>query len=285
LVSPPKSSRKSGIPAIGDIQWGTHVCVFYETKEDLLEINTAYLTAGLESNEFCIWAVSDPLTVNNAKDYLLRKGINVDTHSPAGRIEIVHGSQWYLKGDEVDPKKITAGWLEKLRSALAKGFEGLRISGNAFWIESNHWKEFSEYERELDESVEGKKMIVMCTYSLSASRAVDLLEVAWAHSATLARRNGDWELIEMPQLNEAKHRFKTLHMSMDTFSKNFPRQDLLTARERMVLEQIVRGASSKEVATSLGVSPRTVEFHRLNIMRKLGAKNFAELMIILFGDN
>jgi DNA-binding CsgD family transcriptional regulator len=40
----------------------------------------------------------------------------------------------------------------------------------------------------------------------------------------------------------------------------------------------VRGASSKEAARRLGISPRTVEFHRANIMRKLGARNTADLL-------
>ena len=38
------------------------------------------------------------------------------------------------------------------------------------------------------------------------------------------------------------------------------------------------GASSKEAARSLGISPRTVEFHRANIMQKLGARNMVDLV-------
>jgi len=45
-----------------------------------------------------------------------------------------------------------------------------------------------------------------------------------------------------------------------------------------VLAQIVRGASSKLAARKLKISPRTVEFHRANIMRKLGVKNTIELV-------
>ena len=41
---------------------------------------------------------------------------------------------------------------------------------------------------------------------------------------------------------------------------------------RVALAQIVRGASSKEAGRMLGISPRTVEFHRANVMRKLGAR-------------
>jgi DNA-binding CsgD family transcriptional regulator len=51
-----------------------------------------------------------------------------------------------------------------------------------------------------------------------------------------------------------------------------------TAREHVTLAQIVRGASSKEAGRLLGISPRTVEFHRANIMEKLGAKNTVDFV-------
>jgi len=53
--------------------------------------------------------------------------------------------------------------------------------------------------------------------------------------------------------------------------------DVLTARECDVLEQILAGASTKEAARQLGNSPRTVELHRMRILKKMGAKNTAEL--------
>ena len=52
----------------------------------------------------------------------------------------------------------------------------------------------------------------------------------------------------------------------------------LTPKERLVLAAIVKGFSSKEVARELGISPRTVEFHRSNLLKKCGAKNTAELV-------
>jgi len=56
--------------------------------------------------------------------------------------------------------------------------------------------------------------------------------------------------------------------------------ELLTQREKSVLARVVQGASSKEIAQSLKISSRTVEFHRANIMQKLGARNVAELIRI-----
>lgn len=52
----------------------------------------------------------------------------------------------------------------------------------------------------------------------------------------------------------------------------------LTLREQEVLEHLVAGWSNKEAAGKLGVSPRTIEFHRANIMEKTGAAGLPELV-------
>jgi DNA-binding NarL/FixJ family response regulator len=52
---------------------------------------------------------------------------------------------------------------------------------------------------------------------------------------------------------------------------------LLTSRERDVLQGVARGATSREIGAGLGISPRTVETHRENIMRKLEIKSIAGL--------
>jgi DNA-binding CsgD family transcriptional regulator len=60
--------------------------------------------------------------------------------------------------------------------------------------------------------------------------------------------------------------------------------DLLTPRERVVLAQIVKGASSKEAAQTLNIRPRTIKFHRANVLQELAAKNTAEVMRIVLGE-
>jgi len=56
----------------------------------------------------------------------------------------------------------------------------------------------------------------------------------------------------------------------------------LTVREREVLEHTVGGLHAKEVASLLGISPRTVEVHKMRIMEKLGVRNIAELVRLRF---
>ena len=276
--------RKSGIRIIGDIGWGEHFCVFFQTKEDLLDTLVSYFEAGLNSNEFCTWVISEPINEKEAKT-ALRRGIpGFDRHLAAGHIEILRGREWYLNGDQFELTRIIKGWNGKLSNALAKGYDGMRLSGNAFWMQTRYWKGFSEYEHEIDRSLAGEKMIALCTYSLGASRATDVLDVARAHRFTVARRNGDWEFLETPELKKAKLEIQRLNGALDVLLKPFPGQELLTPRERMTLAQMVRGASYKEAARTLGISPRTVEFHRANIMRKLGAKNTIELVHRMLGE-
>ena len=56
----------------------------------------------------------------------------------------------------------------------------------------------------------------------------------------------------------------------------------LTPREREVLEHAVDGKHAKEIASALGISPRTVEVHKTRIMEKLEVRNIAELVRLRF---
>ena len=59
----------------------------------------------------------------------------------------------------------------------------------------------------------------------------------------------------------------------------------LTGRESQVLERIVAGRLNKQIADDLGISIKTVEAHRANIMEKLGANTVADLLKIALGSS
>src|SRR6202047_1047001 len=90
---------------------------------------------------------------------------------------------------------------------------------------------------------------------------------------------------ETPELKQANREIKSLGEALRVLSRPFAGHELLTSRERTVLAQVVRGASSKEAADWLKVSPRTIDFHPANIMQKLDANNVAALVRIVVGNS
>jgi FixJ family two-component response regulator len=111
--------------------------------------------------------------------------------------------------------------------------------------------------------------------------------------AVSAIKNGALDFIEKPfrgtdlvtRLDEAidayvRRQEKTSSPS-SIATLHFPGREPLTRREREVLEQFTGGASNKEAGRTLGISPRTIEDHRANIMKKLGARNAADLVRIV----
>jgi FixJ family two-component response regulator len=111
--------------------------------------------------------------------------------------------------------------------------------------------------------------------------------------AVSAIKNGALDFIEKPfrgtdlvtRLDEAIDAYARRHAHIDNASSiatlHFPGREPLTRREREVLEQFTAGASNKEAGRTLGISPRTIEDHRANIMKKLGARNAADLVRIV----
>ena len=108
--------------------------------------------------------------------------------------------------------------------------------------------------------------------------------------AVSAIKNGALDFIEKPfrgneivtRLNEAIEAYARRQSDRSQVgSLHFPGREPLTRREREVLEQFTSGASNKEAGRQLGISPRTIEDHRANIMKKLGARNAADLVRIV----
>ncbi|MFQ5722105.1 MAG: MEDS domain-containing protein, partial [Candidatus Aminicenantales bacterium] len=161
-----KEVRKSGLKVIGNLSWGTHICQFYQDKQDLIDILVPFFKAGLENNEFCLWLTSEPLKREEALTALKKKVKNLDRYMASKQIEILDSSQWYTRSGKFEAEKVLAGWVRKEKQALKNGFDGLRASGNTFWLKSSQWQEFVEYERSINSVISNYKMLAICSYPL-----------------------------------------------------------------------------------------------------------------------
>ncbi|AYB32063.1 response regulator transcription factor [Chryseolinea soli] len=69
------------------------------------------------------------------------------------------------------------------------------------------------------------------------------------------------------------------NLLVDSFNKKTCRGlPFLTYREKEIVNYLMEGYSSKEIASTLGISPRTIDSHRANVLEKFGLKNTTELV-------
>lgn len=278
--------RRTGIPLIEEIHWASHVALFYETTCDLLDTCAAFFCAGLENNESCSWALAEWVSVEAARQALRAKIPGFDCFEAAGSMELVPASELSLPDGPFDVQWVIRRWHAKQQQALEEGYEGLRLAGHA-WIAASGSRQYYEDERKIARAMEGRPILAMGTYDLGGRRAVDVFDVVHAHHFAVARRHGDWQFMEMPESKQLNGHVRqhsdvpNISDASDIPSTEFLGHESLTQRERVVVTQIVKGASSKEIARELNVSPRTVDFHRANILQKLGARNTAELVRVV----
>ena len=93
---------------------------------------------------------------------------------------------------------------EALRRASARGYVGVRVTGDTAWLERKNWKDFSEYEEALNESIANQRLAVLCTYPLAACGAQEILDVARTHEFAVTKRRGSWEVVETAGYKKAE---------------------------------------------------------------------------------
>jgi PAS domain S-box-containing protein len=203
--------RSSGIGTVGDIPWGTHFCHFYENKSDLLDVLVPYFKTGLEQNEFCIWGVFDPLDGQEARVALDEALPDTRARIAAGDIEIVPQSQWYRGDGATDLQPLVRSFQEKLTRALARGYAGMRVNVNAAWLAERDKRNLDVYEDEFSALIANRRVIMLCAYPIAIDRSAEILDPGYTHRFAIARQNGKWQVVETPELRQARAEVKRLN--------------------------------------------------------------------------
>jgi C4-dicarboxylate-specific signal transduction histidine kinase len=254
-------TRRTGIDVVGDmLAWGAHFCLFYETKQDLLDTLISYCKSGLESEEYCLWIVAEPLTIDEARGALKEAVPNLDQYLADSRIEIAPALEWFLQGGTLDGARLTSAWYQKLAEISAKGYGTIRVTGDTTWLAKKDWNHFCDYEDGLNEVIGNRRLAVLCTYPLAACGAPQILDVVRTHQFMLARRNGNWDVVETAALKRAKAELNQLNDEL----------------ERRVAErtgELVRASEALQEAQS-----ELAHFNRVSTMGQLAASISHEVM-------
>ncbi|MCJ7779038.1 MAG: MEDS domain-containing protein, partial [Sedimentisphaerales bacterium] len=209
--------RKSGIEIIGDVPWGTHFCQFYQSREDLIEVLVPYFKQGLENNEFCMWVTSELLGIEDAKAALKVKVKDLDAYVKKGQIEILDYSQWYTKTGEFNADKVLEGWVKKEEQAIERGFDGLRLTGNTFWLEKKDWESFVNHEAIVNSAIGKHRILAICSYSLDKCRAGEVIDVVNNHQFAFINKEGKWRLMQSSDRTKMEEELREVKEVKDAF--------------------------------------------------------------------
>jgi len=210
------TARKFGLDFVGDIPWGTHLCQFYETKQDLIDILVPYFAEGLRSNEACVWVTSEPLKEEEAFAALEKVVPDIVQFIEKGQLFFLPYTEVHMKGGTFDKDRVIQWWLEKEEEALNRGFEGMRLAGNTFWIEQDLWNAFTEYEETINDALEGHRIIAVCPYSLEKCSGSDVTDVIRNQGGTIIKKGETWSVVEdVVRRKEAETALRRAHDELE----------------------------------------------------------------------
>ena len=148
VVTLPVASDK----ALLDMPWGSHVCQFYDGKDDLVKMLVPYFKQGLERNEACVWLVGD-LTIEEARNALAAAVPDLERFMDTGQMQIRHYTEFYTDANgTVKPAAQLSDDFAAMGSTVrANGFEGLRASGSVSWVnDAESMSQFMDYETKVN---------------------------------------------------------------------------------------------------------------------------------------
>jgi signal transduction histidine kinase/ActR/RegA family two-component response regulator len=185
----------SGLTAVGAVPWGSHLCYFYRTAEELRRGLLPFFGSGLSDDEQCLWITSDIVPAGEARESLAAAVPDLVERQHAGQIEIIDYAEWQEQLAGNDGEAVVADWIDRATRARSMGFSGLRISGNAFWLETEDGRTSTDYGAAVRKGFRDHRIVALSTYSLNRCMIDDILAALRNHEFALLQRNGSCEVV------------------------------------------------------------------------------------------
>ncbi len=171
----------TGIAIAASVPWGTHLCHFYETKQDLLDVLVPYFKAGLDNDELCVWLTSDPLAESEARAAMVQAVPGFDGYLERRQMQIVPSSEWYRSDGSFTAQTAAGADRNRTSSGAKKRYAGLRATGCAGSLCHGGWEDWA---------------LTICSFPLALFGVRESLDVMARHQLALIKHDGVWQSVE-----------------------------------------------------------------------------------------
>ncbi|MFC1666586.1 MEDS domain-containing protein [Candidatus Omnitrophota bacterium] len=181
-----------------------HTCLFYSSKDELLDILAPYFKAGLENNEFCLWVVPDDWKTKEAKMALSKTVKDLEVYIEKGQMVIGDYKEYYLRSGAFGAFKMLEYWAKREKEVLGQGFNEIRISADGGWALGEYWITLNLYEKEVNRIIDEHRMIAICTYFINKLELQQISDIGMSHQSALVKRMGQWNSLEPSDFSTMK---------------------------------------------------------------------------------
>jgi DcmR-like sensory protein len=197
-----EDARPLGTPGAGTVRWGEHLCTFFTSPLELLNLQASYFKAGLEAGELCIWSIGGAVDETAALGRLKELVPQVEFYLAQQQLEIVPYQDWFFSDGRFDAHKAFDNWAHRGQVAKSRGFVGLRTSGSPVWLNTQaEWDEFLAYEQRLQDAIEQQQSICLCAYPIAGADEAKITGVYQAHHGVLMGKRHGWMHLHLRDRN------------------------------------------------------------------------------------
>ena len=156
---------------------GKHFYQFYRGREDLFRVAIPFLKLGLESQEACLWVVSNSVGIAEAIAVFQRR-FDLSPFLERKQLLIIPAERWYLDRGRFSERAALKRMKKFLEERRLKGFSAFRGVSDVGWLEARDWPKFQAFERKIHDWMQVLKMTAICAYPIqhcSLTQSQDVL--------------------------------------------------------------------------------------------------------------
>ncbi|MBN1483736.1 MAG: MEDS domain-containing protein [Chloroflexia bacterium] len=174
------------VRVIANLEYGDHLCCFYDTSEEHRAVLTPFLRRGLEQGDRVLGILAQE-NREILRAYLLAEGLQVEAYLTSGQLDFLSAADTCTEEGHFNPDRLIALFERQTERAMAEGYTALRIYGEMGWILRGLTasRRLVEFKDKLHHFLQDRRCLALFQYDRRQFDPTVLLDVLRTHPVTI----------------------------------------------------------------------------------------------------